>query len=378
MDEAGAGGSDSPPRVYLDRTAFYPTSGGQPFDTGAIGPARVIDVIEEEDDRVAHLVDRAIEPGWYPCEIDWARRFDHMQQHTGQHLLSAVLADVYKLPTVSFHLGADAATIDVETSQLDPARLLEAEKRANSLIFENRPVTVSYHDTKDKSLDLRKPTDRAGVIRVVTIEDLDRSACGGTHVASTAEIGPLFIRKLDKIRGNVRIEFLCGGRAVARARADFDALSSVARRLSSPLDEAPALIAAQADRLTEAEKLARKLSVELAALRGRELHSATKPNERGLRLHVREIAHGPLEDDLRAEAQAFAAAAGAVFAALCADPPSILLCTSPDAPVKAGPALKAALEAAGGRGGGNAVMAQGSVPSREALDSVWRAVASAL
>ena len=374
---ASPAGAD-PLTVYLDRTGFYPTSGGQPFDTGSIGPARVLDVVDEGD-RVAHIVDRVLEPGWHACEIDWPRRFDHMQQHTGQHLLSAVLDSEFKLPTVSFHLGVDSATIDVDgAQQLDPARVIAAERRANELIFDNRPVTVSYHDSSEESLGLRKPSDREGTIRVVTIEDLDRSACGGTHVASTAEIGPIFIRKLEKIRSHLRIEFLCGRRAVERARADFDALSNIARRFSSPLDQTPSLIASQADRLAEAEKLVRRLSGELAAIRGRELHAATAIDARGLRVHRREIAKGPMEDDLRAEAQAFAAGGSAVFAALCAEPPAILLCVSPDAPIKAGAALKPALEAAGGRGGGSPVMAQGSVPTSAALEQVWASLAAVI
>ena len=375
---ASTTGAADPLRVYLDRTGFYPTSGGQPFDTGTIGPSRVLDVVDEED-RVAHIVDRALEPGWHACEIDWPRRFDHMQQHTGQHLLSAVLDGEFKLPTVSFHLGVDSATIDVEGGQhFDAARAVAAERRANELISGNRPVTVSYHDSREEKLGLRKPSDREGTIRVVTIAELDRSACGGTHVASTGEIGPIFIRKLEKIRGNLRIEFLCGRRATDRARADFDALSSIARRFSSTLDQTPVLIATQADRLAEAEKLARRLSGELAAIRGKELHAATSPDARGMRVHRREIAKGPMEDDLRAEAQAFAAGGRAIFAALCVEPPTILLCVSPDAPIKAGAALKPALEAAGGRGGGSPLMAQGSVPAAAALDQVWASLTAAI
>ena len=364
---ATVAGAEPSLRVYLDRSAFYPTSGGQPFDTGTIGPARVLEVAEEEEERLAHVLDRPLEPGWYACEIDWARRFDHMQQHTGQHLLSAVLADEFKIPTVSFHLGAESSTIDVEAGQLDVAAV---EQRANEVIVENRPVTVSYHDSRE-DLDLRKPSEREGTIRVVTIENLDRSACGGTHVAATGEIGLLSLRKLDKIRGLLRIEFLCGQRAVRRARADFDALSAIARQFSSPIDQTPSLVAAQAARLADAGKAVRKLSLELATLRGRELHAATPVNARQLRVHVREIAKGPIEDDVRTEAQAFAAAGGAVFAALCAEPPSILLCVSADAPIQAGPALKEALTAAGGRGGGNAAMAQGSLPTGEAVTQVW-------
>lgn len=372
--EAGA----DPQRIYLDRTGFYPTSGGQPFDTGTIGNARVVEVVDEEE-RVAHLIDRPLDPAAvYDCVIDWPRRFDHMQQHTGQHLLSAVLADVFKLPTVSFHLGEGSATIDVEASDFSQKRLLEAESRVNAAVFENHPVTVSYHDAQEP-LGLRKPSEREGVIRVVTIEGMDRSACGGTHVAGTAEIGPVFLRGLDKVRGNVRIEFLCGSRAIARAQADYDALSTIARRFSAPIDEAPALAAGQADRLAEAEKLARKLSGELAASRGRDLYAGTAVNPRGLRLHVRQIAAGPIADDVRQEAQAFVAAGGgAVFAALCAAPASILLCASPDAPVKAGAVLKLALEKHGGRGGGNPILAQGSVPGAEALQAVWTELAALL
>lgn len=376
--EASAEAGADPRRVYLNRTAFYPTSGGQPFDTGEIGGARVVDVIDEED-RVAHITDRPLPPAAsYDCRIDWARRFDHMQQHTGQHLLSAVLADVFKHPTVSFHLGDASATIDIEAAGLSPKQLLEAEARVNAAVFENHPVTVSYHDSKE-DLGLRKPSEREGVIRVVTIAGLDRSACGGTHVAGTAEIGPLFIRSLDKVRGNVRIEFLCGHRAITRARADYEALSSIARRLSASVDETPALAATQSERLAEAEKLARKLTGELAAARGRELHTATPANARGVRLHVRHIAQGPIGEEIRQEAQSFAAAGGAaVFAALCGEPASILLCASPDAPIKAGAVLKPALEKQGGRGGGNPTLAQGSVPSQAALDTVWSELSTLL
>lgn len=372
--EAGA----DPQRIYLDRTAFYPTSGGQPFDKGTINGVAVVDVIDE-DDRIAHITASALAPGaLYDCEVDWLRRFDHMQQHTGQHLLSAVLADAFRLPTVSFHLGDGSATIDIEAADFSPKRLLEAESRVNAAVFENRAVTVSYHDSREP-IGLRKPSDREGVIRVVTIEGLDRSACGGTHVASTAEIGPLFIRGLDKVRGNVRIEFLCGHRAIARAQADYAALSTMARRFSAPIDETPALAASQAERLAEAEKLARKLAGELAAARGRELHAATAVNAGGLRLHVRQLAKGPIADEVRQEAQAFVAAGGqAIFAALCSDPASILLCASPEAPVKAGAALKPVLEKYGGRGGGNAAMAQGSVPTAEALREVWNELSSPL
>src|ERR1700733_343706 len=261
-------------RIYLDRTAFYPTSGGQPFDIGQLGGSDVIEVIDEGD-RIAHVLSDSLSESEVDGRIELGRRFDHMQQHTGQHLLSAVLVEMFGAPTVSFHLGAEACTIDV-TGALEPEQLREAERRANQIVFENRPVSISFqHSSED--LGLRKPTEREGQVRIVSIENLDRSACGGTHVRATGEIGPILIRKLDRVRGNLRIEFLCGGRSIARARADFDALSEIARVFSSPLDQTPALVEAQREKLQESERTRRRLSTELAQASGRALYGETTP-----------------------------------------------------------------------------------------------------
>ena len=352
-------------RIYLDRTAFYPTSGGQPFDTGTLQDVEVTDVVDE-DHRVAHLLASPIEAQEVSGVIDWRRRFDHMQQHTGQHLLSAVLVDLFDAPTVSFHLGADSSNIDIG-SILEPEELRKAERRANEIVFENRPVSVTFQDSSE-DLGLRKPTERQGAIRIVSIQDLDRSACGGTHVRATGEIGPILIRKLDRIRGSQRIEFLCGHRAVRRARADFEALSAVSRAYSSSLDEAPALVAAQLEKLQDAEKGRRKLAIELAQYRGREQYAAAVPGPDGIRKMVRQVAE--LSDDLRAEAQSFTAGEKSVYVALAENPPAILLAASKDSGLHAGDLLKAAVTKAGGRGGGNANVAQGSLPSKEALAEV--------
>ncbi len=311
----------------------------------------------DADESVVHVLDRPLEAGEYDCAIDWTRRFDHMQQHTGQHLLSAVLIEAFGMPTVSFHLGAEASTIDVATPSVSPAQMLEAEDRANALVFENRPVTVSYHDSSE-DIGLRKASGRTGAIRVVTIADLDRSACGGTHVRSTAEIGPIRIGKLDKVRGNARIEFWCGLRAIARARSDYEGLLRQS--------------AAQAERLAESEKIRRKLSAELAGIRGRELYASTAPNAKGLRVHVKRVALGPVEEEVRAEAQAFASLGAAAYLVACESPATLLLAVSEDSPSKAGPTLKPMLEKHGGRGGGSAALAQGSLPSAAALDALVR------
>jgi len=354
-------------RIYLDRTAFYPASGGQPHDTGSIAGVPLVEV-EDEGERIAHVVAAPVDADEVDCRIDWERRFDHMQQHSGQHLLSAVFVERFGIATVSFHLGQESSMIDLETVALDPVRAMEAERRANEAVFENRPLAVSFEDAAE-TRDLRKPSERAGTLRVVTIDGLDRSACGGTHVARTGEIGPILLRKLERIRNTTRVEFLCGGRAVGRARADFDALSRVAQMVSGSLDETPALVAAQFEAARNADKLRRKLEADLAQYQGRELYSATAPDEAGVRRVLRRQPSGNLED-LRAIAQSFTAQAKAVFVAALDEPPALLLAVSADSGVDAGKALKAALTQAGGRGGGNPRMAQGSLPSREVLEQV--------
>ncbi|MBZ5582773.1 MAG: alanyl-tRNA editing protein [Acidobacteriia bacterium] len=359
--------SDDGLLVYLDRTAFYPASGGQPADGGVISGVPVVDVIDQEE-RVAHRLAAPLHTGPVDCALDWERRFDHMQQHSGQHALSAVFEELFGLRTVSFHLGAESSTIDLEGAPLEPDMVREAERRVNQAVFENRPVTVRFQDAAEAE-GLRKAAGREGTLRIVSIEGLDRSACGGTHVRATGEIGPVLLRKLDKVRQTSRVEFLCGGRAVARARADFESLSRAAQAFSAPLDDVPALAAAQLEAAHEAERARRKLELELAGYRGRELYETTAPGPDGFRRVVRRLERGSL-DELRALAQNFTAQSKAVFTAALSDPPSVLFAVSQDAGIDAGKALKAALAAAGGRGGGNPRMAQGSVPDQERLQPV--------
>jgi alanyl-tRNA synthetase len=361
-----AGRGEDGPILYLDRTAFYPTSGGQPFDTGSIAGVPVVEVVDEGE-RIAHRLATPVTADEVRCSIDWRRRFDHMQQHTGQHLLSAVFEELFGLKTVSFHLGAASSTIDIE-GNVDARVIEQTERRANDAVFENRPVTVAFENAADAQ-GLRKPSERDGTLRIVSIEGLDRSACGGTHVRATGEIGPILLRKLDKIRNTVRVEFLCGGRAVRRARADYDALAKAAQAFSSPLDDVPSLVAAQLESARAADKLRRKLELDLAAYQGKELYQNTAPGPDGMRRVVRRADRGSLEE-LRAIAQSFTAQPKAVFIAAVADPPSVLFAVSEDAGIDAGKLLKAVLTEAGGRGGGTARIAQGSLPDAAALDPV--------
>jgi alanyl-tRNA synthetase len=315
--------------VYLDRTAFYPTSGGQSHDLGALGAARVVDVIDEED-RIAHVVEG--DPGGIEveCEIDWPRRFDHMRQHTGQHLLSAVFADVFGFETVSVHLGAEISTLDLAAPAVDPEKLAEAEREANERAASNLAVTVSFEDAA-LAKGLRKASQREGTLRVVEIAGLDRSACGGTHVRSTAEIGAILLGRAEKVRQTTRVEFVCGRRAVRSARA------------------ARAEIAALTQRLAEAGAAVKKLESEAAALRGAKRYFETAPSPDG----VRRAAVREMNEGTRAEAIAFTSYGKAIFVAERGG--TILYAVSGDTGIDAAAKLKPLLT----RGGGGKTLAQG-------------------
>jgi alanyl-tRNA synthetase len=219
-------------RVKLDRTAFYPTSGGQPHDTGRLGDARVVDVLDEEDE-VIHVVDKPIEIGSVPGIVDWSRRFDHMQQHTGQHVLSAVFHSRFSLPTVSFHLGSDLCTIDLRGQEPTQEILDGAMAAANSVVYADRSVNVKYGSAEElASAGVRKTVERGGTLRAIEIEALELQPCGGTHVQRTGQIGMILIRGVSRIRQDWRVAFACGRRAERSAREDFATLRALALRLN--------------------------------------------------------------------------------------------------------------------------------------------------
>jgi alanyl-tRNA synthetase len=355
-------------RIYLDETAFYPTSGGQPHDLGVLGGAAVVDVVDE-DDRIAHVLSSPLDASHTAVDgsIDWTRRFDHMQQHTGQHLLSAVFEDLFGAKTLSVHFGPEYSTLDVDAETISRSQLVAAEERANAVVAEARPVLVTFEDAASAA-GLRKASDRDGILRVVSITDVDRSACGGTHVRSTAEIGPVLLRSVEKVRKSTRVEFVCGMRAVRRARRDFESLTSIATSLSASLDDAAALVSAQSERLKEGDNARKKLEKELATFRARERYDAAAPNANGVRTIV--VRDAGSIDELRALAQAAFALPRVVVVGALTNPPSVLLAASEDSGVDAGKTLKERLATVGGRGGGSPRMAQGSVPDAAALESV--------
>jgi alanyl-tRNA synthetase len=269
--------------VVLDATALYPTSGGQPHDYGKLGDANVLDVRDDANE-IVHVVDREVALGTVQGCVDWARRFDHMQQHTGQHLLSGIFQERFGRQTVSFHLGSEISTIDLRGGEPLEEILEGAERAANQVIFEDRPVNVRYGTAQQfAELGVRKEVDRQGILRAIEIEGADLQPCGGTHVKRTAQIGMILLRRATKIRQDWRVEFACGGRAERVARKDFRLLRRVAERLGCAHDEvadsAGRIIQDRDARFKDYRAMLERLAEAEAAL----ALQATSPGPNGLR-----------------------------------------------------------------------------------------------
>ncbi len=272
------------PAAILDQTFFYPTSGGQPHDTGRLGAAAVVDVaVREADGAVLHLLDAPLDAGPVEGRIDWSRRFDHMQQHTGQHILSQAFLRIAGAPTIGFHLGADAVSIDLGIAELGDAGAANAESLANDIVTRNAAVRAWFPSVDElATLSLRKTPEVAGPLRLVAVGDFDISACGGTHVAATGEIGLISILRAERMKRGIRIEFLCGG----RARADYARKHRVVRELASSLTCAPLELPASVSHLQGALLETRR---ELATLKERELDAEAAGR----------LAEAPARGDLR-------------------------------------------------------------------------------
>jgi alanyl-tRNA synthetase len=271
--------------VVLDRSAFYPTSGGQPFDTGWIGCPRVglerpnVRVINVEEDEasgdVLHYVDDASKLGAgevYECALDAERREDHRQQHSGQHVLSAAFEQLYNFATVSFHMGEESCTIDLATEAVTPAQLESAEKLANEIVYQDRPVAIRFATSDEaRTMGVRKiPEAEREKLRLIDIENFDLNACGGTHVRSTGQIGSILIRKMEKVRQGVRVEFVCGMRSVATARRDFTTLTDAAAVFSTHIYEVPQQARKVLEELKATQKVQSRLLEEVAELQAAE------------------------------------------------------------------------------------------------------------
>jgi len=350
---------DGRPVVVLDRTAFYPTSGGQPYDTGSLGGFQVTDVVDAEDGTIGHAVSDPLEQGArVHGRVDWARRFDHMQQHTGQHILSAAFDRLHRARTVGFHLGAVLSTLDLDKAP-GPEALAAAESEANRVVWEDRPVSIRFATPEEAaSITFRKEPTRSGPLRVIEVEDFDMSACGGTHVARTGQVGVIALRSWEKFRGGMRLEFVCGGRAVREFRILRDAVAGSLRHLSvAPLDLPSAIEGAQAEN-KDLRRTIRDLQDRLA------VHEAAALVQRarlaGRARVIVEALDGWDQAGLKALAAAAAAQPGVVAALLSAGTPAlIVIARAADVGLDAAAVLKALLQQFGGKGGGKADLAQG-------------------
>lgn len=368
-------------KVILDRTAFYPTSGGQPHDTGRLGEAEVLEVLDQlhdpadaqksSSDEIVHYTTAELPVGPVVGKIDWQRRIDHMQQHTAQHLLSAAFIELFGFQTKSFHLGTIASTIDIEAPSVQPKHLEAAERRTNEIIFEDREVVVRFGTAQELAeAGIRKSVEREGVLRAIDIAEFDRQPCGGTHLARTGQAGLLLIRKLERRRDLWRIEYVAGYRALAAARSDFATLTQAAAVLTCALPEVPAGITKWQEERRAAQSSAKKMEDRLAQLEAGELlaqHAATQaqPEAKAPRVisAVLEDASanylGILAAKLAAEANVVALLASrSVGQVVFAQTPGALPAT-----VDLGAMLRETIKEFGGKGGGNRNFAQGNLPN---------------
>jgi len=349
---------DGRPAVVLDRTAFYPTSGGQPFDTGRIGLVDVIDVIDD-DDEVVHVLSSPLEEGLAVAgAIDAARRFDHMQQHTGQHVLSAAFDRLLGNRTVGFHMGTEACTIDLamDVASGDLARVVA---EANRIVWENRAVSIRFVSEEEAAqLPLRKEPVRTGLLRLIDVDGIDLSACGGTHVDRTGAVGIIAVLATERARGGVRVTFVCGGRALKALETYRDAVSGSVRVLSVLPHELPAAVERVHNESRDLRKALARLQERLADVEAaRMVQGAETVGD--IRLVMQAIA-GWDAAGLKTMAAAMSREAG-VVAVLVTDvsPCSIVVARAADVAVDAGQMLKALTSKFGGRGGGRPELAQG-------------------
>src|SRR5208282_2444232 len=376
----------SRPAIILRETAFYPTSGGQVHDTGWLTPdggerLRVTEVADAEDGRIVHYLEA---PAKLPLagaavhgSIDGERRHDHMQQHTGQHVLSAAFIELYQMPTVSFHMGEDYCSIDLAAPSVSSEQIAGAEKRANQVVFENRPVRILYVSRAEaEKIGLRKlPPAEHDELRLVEVADFDLSACGGTHVSASGQIGSIVLRKSERVRQGTRVEFVCGERAVRMARRDYSALSEAAALFSTQLWDVPD----QIRKSVEESKLLRKQKedaldqlAEVMALA--DLRS--QPEIKGNRIVVRVFSDRDINfAKLFAQKLTRTGTPAIALVASTVDPPGLVFAQTPaltpasslagayGSTADMGALLKQVLSSVGGRGGGSRDFAQGGFPA---------------
>ncbi len=377
--------------LVFDRTAFYATSGGQPFDTGwvefvsaaseepvALPKLRITEVVEDEaSGAILHVVENLDAPLPLPLRvrgfIDVDRRQDHMQQHSGQHVLSAAFLKLFDAPTLSFHLGDETSTIDLDTASLHTAQLVQAERHANQLVWDDRQVLMHEATLEQaRKIGVRKIPEAAhDTLRLIEVRGVDLCACGGTHVKTTGQIGNIQLRKVERVKQGVRVEFVCGARALRHARKDFQVLTEAAALFSSHLWEIPAQTEKLIDSGKAAQKLQQKQLVELAEFAAQQTLAGTHV-ECGCKIVTRFFSDRDLAF-VKLYAQKLVALEADVIALVGAGQgtPALVFAQSLGAQspctFDAGAELRAVVSSSGGRGGGTRELAQGGVPSAEMI-----------
>jgi alanyl-tRNA synthetase len=380
-------------QIALDRSAFYPTSGGQPHDTGvltatsssgALLEAPILAVEEDDQGEVWHTTPKPLLAGT-PVRgyVDWSRRRDHMQQHSGQHLLSAVVYRQLGAATVSFHLGEMTSTIDLAREAVSPDELERVEDAVNEIIAENRPVTMRTIPRVEAEMllaagTLHKLPEREGDIRLIEIEEIDVNACGGTHVEATGGIGGLLIRGTERVRQGIRVEFVCGIRAMVTARQDLSTLTRTSAALSvGRLDVGEAVERLLAEGKA-ANKARQKLTEELAGYQASSLllELSSQPDRKVLRRTFadRDVAYLKL---LASRMVASASETCVLLASTQEEPARLIVAASSDVKIDCGSLLREALAPYGLRGGGSPSMAQGQI-AKIHLDELFSSIEKGL
>src|SRR5580700_5248920 len=366
------------PALILDRTAFYPTSGGQVFDTGWItsgeSKLRVTEVADTEDGKVIHYLEatKDLQPGTrVHGQVDAARRRDHMQQHSGQHVLSAAFVRLHNMHTVSFHMADDYCSIDLDTPTLTQKQIESAERLANEIILENRPVDIRFVSREEAGkLGLRKvPVADRDELRIIDIRDWDLSACGGTHVTQTGQIASVLLRKAEKVRQGWRVEFVAGQRAVATARRDFTATTETAALFSAHIYDVPQQAQKSLDELRSWRKQWERSQEELAAAQAAALLAET-PEIKGRKIVVQSLADREMNFvKLLAQKLTRLSPSAVALLATTSPQPSLVFAQSAGQPFDMGALMKETMSKLGGRGGGSKDMAQGGVPSADGIEA---------
>lgn len=375
--------------VRLDRSAFYPTSGGQPHDTGTLDGVAVIDVRVAEDGGVLHLLAGLLaeEAAQITGVIDWPRRFDHMQQHSGQHLLSQAFDRLLGLETLSVHFGEEICTVDLAGDILDAESLAAVERHANEVVWENRAIRAyEVTDAELASIPLRRAPKVTGKIRIVEIDGYDWSACGGTHVEGTGSIGPISLLRVERSKANSsaspgqrsRVYFVCGARAVADSRRRRQWLADAAALLDTAVEEVPSLLAARQERMKEQDRLLRVMQEELLGYRAQSL-LAEAERLGDLRLVARVLVDLD-PGGLKSLAAGLVAKPGVVALLACGaeGKGTAIFARSADVDIHAGQLLRAILPRFGGNGGGRPDFAQGGGVDGERLAELVEAARQAV